>query len=294
MSNFKGSKKNKSYFEGWYFKHQMDNNTIAFIPGINIDSYGNKSAFIQVITNNTSYKIIYSYKEVSIDRNNFKIKIGNSTFSDKGINIDIKDKDISISGRIIYGEFTPLKSDIMGFFKHFPFMECNHGVLSLYHKTKGSININGETINLEQGIGYIEKDWGSSFPKTYLWNHCNYFKNEVCSIMVSIADIPFLGFNFKGCIAVVYYRGKEYRLATYNGVKILEYSKEKIEIQRRDYRLVINVKSELGQELLAPRTGEMTRTIYENPSCEAEYIFYCKEKEVFKLKSHMASFEFVE
>jgi len=44
-----------AFFEGWYFKHQKGEDTISFIPGINIDSKGNRSAFIQVITNRNSY-----------------------------------------------------------------------------------------------------------------------------------------------------------------------------------------------------------------------------------------------
>lgn len=54
MNNFYGNKKKKNFFEGWYFKHQAEKETIAFIPGINIDSNGNKSAFIQIITNKNS------------------------------------------------------------------------------------------------------------------------------------------------------------------------------------------------------------------------------------------------
>ena len=81
MNKFHGSKKNKSFFEGWYFKHQCEADTIAFIPGINIDSLGKKSAFIQVITNENSYNINYDFSSFSLSKN--EIKIGTNIFSDK-------------------------------------------------------------------------------------------------------------------------------------------------------------------------------------------------------------------
>ena len=47
---------NKNYFEGWYFKNTNNKNGISFIPGININEH-EKKAFIQVITNDSSYSI---------------------------------------------------------------------------------------------------------------------------------------------------------------------------------------------------------------------------------------------
>jgi|LGVF01.2.fsa_nt_gb hypothetical protein len=58
----------KSFFEGWYFKHQTTQTTVALIPSQTIDSKGNKKPSIQIITNNhllfdltndyTSYEIV--------------------------------------------------------------------------------------------------------------------------------------------------------------------------------------------------------------------------------------------
>ena len=38
--------------------------------------------------------------------------------------------------------------------------------------------------------------------------------------MLSVADIPFAGTHFTGSVGSVFFRGKEYRLATYKGLKI--------------------------------------------------------------------------
>lgn len=289
----KNKYKSKSFFEGWYFKHQYKNTNIAFIPGINIDRNGFKYAFIQIITNHNSYYIKYDYKDFLVSDDKLTIKIKDNIFSKKGIIINIINKDIIIKGKLDYKDITPIKYNIMGPFSLLPFMECNHGVISLHHKVSGKLNINDDQLIIKEGNGYIEKDWGSSFPKSYLWIQSNDFKNEKTSIMVSIADIPLSKLEFKGCIAVVYYKGKEYRLATYNGVKILNYNENGLTIIRGKYKLEIDIKENYPQKLLAPNGGEMIRTIYENISCKAIFKFYIKDINLFELESNNTSFEYV-
>lgn len=293
MKNNDFYKNRKSFFEGWYFKHQSRDFSIAFIPGINISKDGMKYSFIQVITRDSSYNIRYDFNDFSISEDKLTIKIRDNIFSTKGVILNIKNKDITVKGRLVYSDITPIKSDIMGPFAYFPFMECVHGVLSLNHKVSGNLFINNEEIKFIDDKGYIEKDSGKSFPKTYLWIQCNDFKIEDISVMVSIADIPFLGFEFKGCIAVVYYKGKEYRLATYNGVKLSSYNEKGLIIERGPYKLEIDIKNLSPQSLLAPNGGDMIRTIYENISCYARFKFYKDKNLLFDLESSNTSFEYV-
>jgi len=294
MSNFNGCNKKKNFFEGWYFKHQKGDSTIAFIPGINIDDKGNKLAFIQVITNTNSYNINYPFSEFLVDKDRLEVVIGNNIFSERGVKLHIESEDISISGNIKYGELTPIKYDIMGPFAAIPCMECNHGVISLYHELNGEIIINNDIINFDGGRGYIEKDWGCSFPKSYLWIQCNDFKDDKCCIMASIADIPFMGLNFKGCVCIVHYKGEEYRFATYNGVRILDYDNKSLILKRGKCKLKIEIESEEPQKLLAPNRGEMSRTIHENTSCPASFKFYINNELLFNQSSNNCSFEYVE
>lgn len=283
----------KRFFEGWYFKQQYENLNIAFIPGVNIDKNGARYSFIQVIMDSNSYYIKYDYKDFLVSEDKLTIKIKDNIFSKKGVIVNIVNKDILIKGKLNYEDITPIKYDIMGPFSLLPFMECNHGIISLHHKVRGNLKINNEEVLIKDGTGYIEKDWGSSFPKSYLWIQSNDFKDEKTSIMVSIADIPFSKFEFKGCIAVVYYKGKEYRLATYNGVKIVFYNENGVVIKRGKYKLEIDIKENYPQKLLAPNGGEMIRTIYENISCRATFKFYIKEIKLFELESNNTSFEYV-
>lgn len=292
MINFHGNNKSKSYFEGWYFKHQTNNDTICFIPGINIDKNKNKSAFVQVITNNNSYFIDYPFSDFKACKNTLGIKIGNNIFMKKGIKIDIQREDLKIKGEIKYGRFTPIKGDIMGCFKYFP-LQCNHGIVSLEHPIKGSLDFNGNTIDLNNAVGYIEKDWGSSFPKSYLWVQCNKFRDNKCDIVISIADVPFMGLKLKGCIAVVRYQNKEYRLATYKGVKILRCDSRGFIIKQGRYCFKAKINQNNSHKVLAPVNGKMSKTINESILCHGEFWFYIDNELLFNLKSDYAAVEFV-
>jgi hypothetical protein len=200
---------------------------------------------------------------------------------------------LSCSGKVGYGRLTPLKYDIMGPFSVIPFMECKHGIISLKHTLSGSLSVNGSLLNFDGGTGYIEKDRGHSFPKRYLWIQCNSFKNEDCSVMASIADIPFSGFEFKGCICAVYYKNREYRLATYTGVKIIRDDEKGIILKQGKLKLEIDILKNESCGLLAPDKGDMSRTIHEATSCKAEFRFYSGNDMIFDLCSDHTSFEYM-
>lgn len=256
---------------------------IAFIPGVADDH-----AFIQVIAPNASHYFTYPLKDYARGET---IRLGKSSFSKKGISIDIQKEGIRITGQIQYMDLTPLRYDIMGIFKYLP-MECRHGIVSLHHRLDGCIDIDGESMDFTGGVGYIEKDSGTSFPKAYTWVQCSAFP-EKCSVIASVAHIPFLGMHFKGCICVVYYQNKEYRLATYLGVKIIRCDRHGITLKQGNYRLEIEIVGGRGQRLLAPKEGQMARTILESAACNARFRFFKANALLFDFESSGASFECV-
>jgi len=310
MNDFKGINKKKKYFEGWYFKHQKGNQIVALIPGINMDIHGRKYAFIQIITNENSYCVHYPMSNCKIARDKLCIKIGDNIFSEKGIKINIDFKEICLKGVLRYGPLTPIRYPFMGIFQFLPFMVCNHEIISMYHTLHGSLILNNKTFAFDQGIGYMEKDWGSSFPKSYIWLQCNDFLKDRCSVVVSVADISYLGLEFKGCICVIHYKGIEYRLATYLGVRIINCKNNEICLRQGRYLLriqfngVMQIDSMSEQDkdkidayshkLLAPDCGKMSRTIQEQHSCQARYEFYEGKRLVFDLTSKEASLEIVD
>lgn len=259
-----------NYFEGCYFKHQKGEDTLCLIVGSS-----NGKRFIQVITREFSATVPYT-------RSNL--------FSEKGIRLNIRTSRLTLTGKIRYKNLSPIRYNIMGIFSLFP-MECSHGIVSMRHLLEGNVCLNGRTIDFTGGLGYIEKDSGKSFPSSYLWIQANDFSTP-CSIMAAVARIPFLGTHFQGCICVIQYNGKEYRFATYLGVKILALSDKKIHLKQGKYQIIIKIRASNSQKLKAPEKGKMTRIIQECASCPAEFLFIVKEKTVFHLYSRHASFEY--
>lgn len=227
-------------------------------------------------------------------KNGFLVQIGQNLFSTRGAVVDIRQDGIAVTGHIRYGPFTPIAYNIMGPFAFLPFMECNHAVHSLYHTLQGSILLNGRTVDFSDGRGYIEQDWGKSFPKKYAWLQTNDFTQENTCLFVSIATIPFMGCAFTGCICVLHFDQREYRLATYLGVRIREWSQSSIVLAQGKYTLQISVQSSPGQKLLAPGSGALSRSIHESPCCRAHIVFYKGSTRLFDQTSVAASFEYVE
>lgn len=267
---------NKNYFEGWYFKNTNKEEGISFIPGINIEGQ-NKKAFIQVITNDSSYFVNYKIDEFKYSIKPFYIKIGNNIFSKYRMHIDIEDdtQNLEINGNIKYSNIQNINTNclypnIMGPFSYLPSMECNHAILSMKNRVEGSVNINNKKIKFKNGIGYIEKDWGYSFPKSYVWCQANIFKKSNTSFMLSIADIPFKFFDFTGVICVLIIDNKEYKFTTYNNTKIIKNSIQKgsldITLKKDSYNLNIKSIYNNGQKLSAPVKGKMEKDIFESIS----------------------------
>ncbi len=100
-------------------------------------------------------------------------------------------------------------------------MECYHGVISMDHGLEGFLEINGHITCLDGGKGYIEKDWGSSFPEGWIWLQSNNFDhNDPCSLMLSIAKIPWRGRSFTDSICGILHGDDFHTMATYNGAVI--------------------------------------------------------------------------
>ncbi|NLB40689.1 MAG: hypothetical protein GX815_00215, partial [Clostridiales bacterium] len=135
--------------------------------------------------------------------------------------------------------------------------------------------------------------WGTSFPEKYLWIQCNDFETNKASIMIAIAEIPFLGLKFTGCICSVYLREKEYRLATYHKVKIKKLTKSEIILKQGDYLLEIVMEPSSEHTLLAPDKGKMSRMIKQTTLVTANFRFQIRNKTVFQETSKNVSYEWV-
>lgn len=278
----------KDSFWGWYFKCQSDSGTLAVIPAVH-QAGRKRTCTIQVITEEGSWTVGYPGK--AFRRKKGGIYIGRNHFDENGIYLAVNTPKLHIKGRVSFGELTPLKYHIMGPFNHLPFLECSHDVRSMYHSVNGTVFVNGEKYSFQNGDGYWEGDKGKSFPKAYLWTQ-SFLPEGI--LMLSVATIPVGAFHFTGIIAVVLWKGKEYRLATYLGAGIIEIEEGMVRIHQGKLELEAQLLEATPHPLRAPSKGRMVRTIHESVVSKVFYRFRKDGRTIFALESDKASFEQVE
>jgi len=271
-------------FEGWYFKHQADGHTLAVIAG-RADAH----AFVQILTESGSHCIDYPLSEYR--REPGVLSVGRNHFTPGGLLLDAQGDGVYIAGEIAYEGLTPLPSDIMGPFRFLP-MQCRHSVGSMSHRLRGGVTLNGQRLDFAGGTGYIEGDNGSSFPRRYTWVQCGDFE-EPLSVMASVAEIPFAGLTFQGCICAIWRRGRHYRLATYLGARVLRNDRGALCLRQGRYTLDIRADAGEGQALKAPLRGAMTGMIRESAACRAVFTFRDGGRIIFSAESGGASYEYV-
>lgn len=309
---FQGKISEQEYFEGWYYKQGSSDGkyAICFIPGISLH-HGDSHCFLQYISTNldqsgirstkTGYKR-YSLTEFSYNNNPFMVRISNSIFTESMISIDLSDDDTWMKGVVEFGSLSPIKTsiqspNIMGYFAYMPWMECYHGVISMEHTLEGQMNVDGRELSFSGGIGYIEKDWGSSFPQKYIWVQCNQFedKSHEVSLFCSVADIPFMKHVFVGFICSIMVDKKEYRFATYNHSKLTleRVSNQEVSLLLESKEAMLHIEGCINAVggLIAPNKGRMQETIKEGLSGEIKIRFYRRGELLYEGASQMAGIE---
>ena len=298
---YHGKDSSRPYFEGWYFKQASNKGAFSVIPGIfrGMDEKDD-IAFIQVIfgTPPESHFVEYPIRLFHYDKKDFHINIADNDFSLEKIDLNIK--KIDLRANMVFSNIVPIETSlfspaIMGVFSYLPAMQCNHGVLSLTHNVNGAIRFGNKDISFDNAYGYIEKDWGESFPKSWIWMQCN---DNKTALMCALAIIPYLAFHFTGLICVLLAKGKQYRFATYNGSKILSVEATEfgisVQIKKQKYRLEICARTNSFAVLKAPEKAGMTKNISESISAEYHITLYENEKKIFEQKLNNGGLEVFE
>ena len=274
----------KPYYEGWYLKQQQGDDLLAVIPGRAQDH-----AFVQVITPRYSAYVPFPLSEYRLGA---CMQVGDSLFSRDGIDLQVSTPEVELEGHLRYADLTPLRSDIMGPFAFLP-METKHTVFSMRHEVQGLVTLNGTVHRFDDGVGYMEGDHGHSFPQGYTWIQSVDLPCDA-SVMLAVATIPLGPLHFIGCIGIVALVGREYRFATYRGVRIVQADRQAVEVRQGPLRLRVEVPETRGHKLQAPTQGSMRRLIHESPAVPAHFTFACKGKTLLDAESPHTSFEFVE
>ena len=285
---YQGKSTMKGYFEGWYYKlaDKEAQNVVALIPGVSFDKEGkNPHCFIQFLDDSgiSSHYFSYDIKKFSYSPSKAEINIGDSFFSPTKIAVNIDDKSSSVKGTLNFKDIKPWPVSLfspgaMGWYAFVPLMECYHGVLSFDHLIEGQLELNRKSIDFSGGRGYTEKDWGRSFPSYHIWIQTNHFNETGTSLMVSIANVPWLRKSFDGFLVGLWHDGRLYRFTTYTGAKIVtfEHDKEKvvIHVQSKRCRLEMEVSHKSGAALRTPVVGEMKGRLSEALNAETKIRLY--------------------
>ena len=209
----------------------------------------------------------------------------------QNLNLSINTKDISIHGNIVFKNLVKWPNSIinpgsMGFYNYLKFMECYSQVCALNGSIVGNLNINDTNIDFTGGKVYIEKNWGRSFPSSWLWIQSNSFKSRKASITCSVGTIPFLINGFTGFIIGITIENEFYTFTTMNHSKInIQYLGQDIVLTVTKKNLKLTLKTYTNQNdflvLKAPSKGSMTSTVKETINGQIYMLLeYTKENKI--------------
>jgi len=273
------------YFEGWYIKLVDRDGTrpYALIPGVFLGA--DRHAFIQVLDGREGTAAYHRFPLETFEaaRDRFDVAIAGNRFSTEGVELDIEAARSTakqgVRGSVRFGDWrpwpvTPLSPGIMGPYSFVPFMECNHGILSLDHPIEGNLVSDRNETEFSGGRGYIEKDWGRAFPQGYIWVHSNHFDRAGVCLTAAVATIPWLTSAFRGFIIGLLVDGELYRFTTYTGAVLesltLSDSHLVLRIRNRSHRLEVEAEKREGAILHAPYEKQMIARVAETMTSEAD------------------------
>ncbi|MBN1834760.1 MAG: hypothetical protein JW820_02855 [Spirochaetales bacterium] len=286
----------RGYFEGWYFKCVFPDRALAIIPGISL-AERDPHSFVQVVDGTTGSAAYHRFpwQEFEFSTESFQVRVGPNRFSLEAIHLELDGLrgDLRMEDHVRWPT-SLLSPSSMGWYAFARFMECYHGVIVLDARVEGTLGRR----SLSDGRFYLEKDWGSSFPRAWVWMQTNSFGPKVrASLTCSIARVPFRGREFSGFIIGLLADGTLHRFTTYSGARIeeLEVGESSLTVRVRGGRrlLTLHARREPGAELASPVRGEMSGRIEETLGATVEVSLQEEAAEIFSGTGRSAGLEVV-
>lgn len=290
----------KDSFEGWFCKIDDKKNNLLFSVIWGYSTHATtRHAFIQFqngLSHSTEY-ISFPIEELLFEQDPFTLHIGNNMLSLHHMKLDLCIKGEVVRGMFTFQRLTPikqsfLKPNIMGILTYLP-NECNHSIVSMDHKVSGWLQLGEQSFLIENAKGYMEKDWGTGFPKEYVWVQANDFSES--SVVFSYATIPVLGRFAKGFLVVLIHQGQEYRFTSVEGGRIHNFQVGKdyfsCDLKKGDMLIHLAAKQLNPVELASPVHGEMKNYIKESLDGEMMIRVYKKGNVIIELSTTRASID---
>ena len=250
---YHGENKKDNFFEGWYFKMVTKDrkHTLAIIPGISLSK--DSHSFIQVLQGEKNSFNYFRYPTFKFSYSNspFSINIDQSSFSLKRLLLNIRNEKLKIIGALYFDNIIPWKDSTlnpgsMGFYNYLNFMECYSQVCALDGNIQGVLTINDELIDFHGGKVYIEKNWGKSFPLSWLWIQSNYFNDKRATVTCSVGEIPFPLKSFRGFLIGVTVDDIFFKFTTMNRSHLdikLNNNDITLQVKNKNFKLSLKTKS---------------------------------------------------
>jgi len=269
----------KNYFEGWYFKlvdRKMEH-AFAFIPGVFFSPAGKDDhAFIQVVDGikRTCRYARFEAEQFTASRDIFSFSVAGSRFGRSGLDFNLAGEDAEIQGRVDFSNHLDWPDNCfnpgsMGFYNYIPRMQCYAQVCAMDFDLGGSLVMNGQPVDFTGGKGYIEKNWGSAFPYSWVWVQCNHFRKARVSLSCSLAHIPFPISSFRGFLVGFYLDSRFYEFSTINRStsEVIQKGTDVVmHLRNRHHSLTIDCETDRADFILlkGPRGDQMVPLVQEN------------------------------
>lgn len=300
---FQGWGRRRNYFEGWYFKVVIPEADLAyaFIPGVSYASSGAGHSFLQVLDGARAASTYHRYTipdfRPAADR--FSVQIGPHHFGRDRLCVDLPGLQLDLSFSQLYPwPARRLAPGVMGWYGFVPGMQCYHGLVSLHHRLRGSIRVNGSSIDPAGGVGYTEKDWGRGFPNAWIWGQSNHLSGTAApaSLMFSVASIPWMGSSFRGFLCTFLLEGTLHVFTTWTKAAVtvsLPAAGDRVRLifTDRRYRLTVTGHPAAGGELASPIAGAMTGKINESLRATLDVRLERDDREVYRGEATWAGLE---
>ena len=282
---YHGARARAGFFEGWYVKLVSADRTarLAVIPGIYLGADGSADrrdeAFVQVLDGVTgrSWYERYDAADFHAASDRIDVTIGPNRFTERGLTLDLEETglrgQVQFSTALDPWPVTMRSPGIMGWYAWVPVMECYHGVVSFGHGLSGSLSLDGGALAFDGGLGYLEKDWGRTFPSSYIWMQSNHFTHSGVCLVASIAVIPWHRTQFRGFIVGLRMPGPDgrptlHRFATYTRARTTQLAVDDKRVRwslraKTGATLVISAERRRGGLLHAPEPTQMHRRVEE-------------------------------
>ena len=215
---FQGRSAQAPYFEEWYFHLHNGKQTLALTPGI---CYAPKPfAYLQIAepAQHLVHFYRYSIKDFHARPGRFNFSLGRHLFSSEQILLNGNgwQGEVDFTERVPFSE-KRYHTGMMGPFAFYPKMSCKHAVITIQSPLSGAFFHQEEPYVFSGGNGYVEKDWGKTFPRPYLWIQAHF---PLGTFTLSLARLSVLGGMHTGALVLLYTQGKRFFSSNCSGLHL--------------------------------------------------------------------------